>query len=462
MAPREDVKSGAIESEQLSLWTQIREMSHILAPAALVVLGAFWLASRFVEPAPPKELSIATGGTSGAYYAFGKRYAEALAKAGIRLDVRGTAGSVENAKLIGDPASGIAVALLQGGITDGKALENVVSLGRVFLEPVWVFYRSSETIERLSQLKGKRIAVGPEGSGTRALAEALLKPNDVAGGGTTLLPLATAPAVEALGKGEADAIFLVLAPEAPAIQSLLRDNRFRLMSFPQAEAYTRIFPYLSKVVLPQGVVDLVRNIPEQDVTMVAASAALIARADLHPALIGLLVEAAQSAHAGGNLFTRAGEFPKSVDPEFPMSEDAERFYKSGQSVLKRILPFWLATFVERMIVMIVPIAGILIPLIKVVPRLYQWRIKRRIFYWYEQLKQLEGRVNRDVTLSRIEAYRAESDRIEAAVMVIPMPIYYSEQLFNLRSAVGLVRQRIYALGGSLPSSEFTEQAAGSR
>ena len=445
MKPTERDPSSADEGERVSLWTQIWEMSHILAPAVLLVIAAFWFASRFVEPAPPKTVTLATGGAAGAYHAFGKRYAESLAKSGVKLELRTTAGSVENVKLMGDPASGVSVALLQGGIGDPKAMGDVVSLGRIFLEPVWVFYRNGESIDRLTQLKGKRIAVGPDGSGTRALAEALLKPNDVLGGGTTLLPITSTAAAEALAKGEADAIFLVLAPEAAIVQSMLRDARFKLMGFAQAEAYSRIFPYLTKVVLPQGVVDLVRNIPEQDVPMLAASAALVAKGDMHPALAGLLADAAQSVHSSGNLFYRAGEFPKAVDPEFTMSDDAERVYKSGQSFLKRVLPFWLAIFVERMVVMIVPIATILIPLFKVVPRLYQWRIKRRIFYWYGQLKRLERRISSDRGMADASTYRTEIDRIDTAVTVIPVPVYYSEQLFNLRSAVGLVRQRIDGL-----------------
>ncbi len=445
MQPIDRDKPDAEDGDRVSLWTQIWEMSHILAPAVLLVFAAFWFASRFVEPAPPKSVTLAAGGTAGAYYAFGKRYAEVLAKSGVKLEVRPTAGSVENVKLMADPASGVSIALLQGGIGEAKAMGEVMSLGRMFLEPVWVFYRGTGTIDRLTQLKGKRIAVGPEGSGTRALAEALLKPNDVFGGETTLLPLTSTAAAEALAKGDADAIFLVLAPEAPIIQSMLRDTRFRLMGFAQADAYTRLFPYLSKVVLPQGVIDLVNNIPGQDVPMLAASAALVAKGDLHPALAGLLADAAQSVHAGGNLFYRAGEFPKTVDPEFAMSDDAERVYKTGQSFLKRVLPFWLAIFVERMVVMIVPIATILIPLFKIVPQIYQWRIKRRILYWYAQLKRLERRIADDRGMADSATYRSEIDRIDAAVTVIPVPVYYSEQLYNLRSAIGLVRQRVYGL-----------------
>lgn len=431
--------------ERTTLLVQWRETLLILAPIVLLAIAAMWFASRFVEPAPPRAIAISTGGPTGAYHAFGQRYAASLAKSGITLDVRSSAGSIENVKRITDADSGVQVALLQGGITDSKATPGLMSLGRLFLEPVWVFYRGGgEAIDRLAQLQGKRVGIGAEGSGTRALAEALFKPSGLLGGASVLSPLSGQAGVDAMAAGEIDAIVLVMAPEAPLVQSLLRDSRFNLMSLAQAEAYTRIFPYLQRIVLPRGVVDLVADLPKSDIAMLAASATLVARDDLHPALVGLLVDAVQDVHAGSGLFQRAGDFPRLIEFEFPVSEDAARVYKSGQSFLKRHLPFWLATFIERSIVMLVPIATILLPLFKIVPFLYQWRIKRRIFYWYRQLKLLDRRMAQGRGSAPGERFRAEIERIEDAVRVIPVPLAFSEQLFNLRSAVELVRQKAHA------------------
>ncbi len=444
MRQNQQDNDGDAAVQRASRWTQTREMASILAPAVLVAVAALWFASRFVEPAPPKTIAMSTGGQSGAYHGFGKRYAEILARSGVKLEPRPSAGSIENVRRLADAKSGVSIALLQGGITDAAASPELVSLGRIFLEPVWVFYRGGATIDGLSQLKGKRIAVGPEGSGTRALAQAMLKANAMSATEITVSPLGGDAAVQALAADQIDAVFLVVAPEAPLIQGLLREQKFKLMSFSQADAYTRLFPYLEKIVLPRGVVDLAANVPETDVVMLAASAALVARSDLHPALVGLLVDAVQEVHAGGGLFHRAGDFPRRIDPEFQMSADAERVYKSGQSFLKRVLPFWLANFIERIIIILVPIATLLLPLFKVVPMLYQWRIKRRIFYWYGQLKSLELRISSARAPTEAAVFRAEIDRIDAAVTVIPLPVGFSEQLFNLRRAVDLVRQRIHS------------------
>ena len=421
---------------------QFRELMLIVGPVLLLVAGAILLALQFVEPAPPKRVTSTTASQTGGYYATGQKYAAIMKKAGITLDVKTSAGSVENVQRLLDPKSGVDVALLQGGTTNSTESPGIVSLGRIYLEPMWVFYRSEETLDRLSALKGRRVIVGPEGSGTRKLALTLLGPSGVTADNATFQPLAGAAAIEAIATGTADAAFFTSAAEAPQIQTLLRAPGVKVMSLTQAEALTRLFPYLSRIVLPKGAIDLVNNIPAQDVEMVAPMAALVARENLHPALVGLLVEAAREVHKRGGMFQRIGDFPKPLDPEFEMSEDAERYYKAGPSFLKRFLPFWLATFIERMSVIAVPLAGILLPLFKIGPALYKWRIKRRINYWYGRLKALEGSVAADVRNENLEGHRVEVSRIEQAVGSIPVPVAYSDQYYTLRAAIDLVRQRL--------------------
>lgn len=422
--------------------SRLREMALIAGPILLVCLGAIWLAFQFVEPAPPKVVKMTTGGETGGYFKFGQRYAELMKAQGIKLEIATSAGSIENVKRLNDPASGFKLGLVQGGISNSELSPELVSIGRVFLEPLWVFHRAVDQFERLSDLKGRRLAIGPDGSGTRQLAETLLKSNLVTADNSKLLPLSGQAAVDALMKSEVEAIFLAFAPEAPLIQQLLRDDKLRLMNFAQAEAYTRLFPYLSRVVLPQGVVDLQKNIPPQDIELVAAQAALVARKDLHPALAELLVDAAIAVHAKGSVFQRLKEFPKGVDPEYPMSDDAERVYKSGQPFFRRFLPFWLANFVERMIVLVVPLATILIPVFKLLPWLYQWRINQRLLYWYGQLKALEKRIGPTRSAQIVAEHHHEIDRIEEAVGQIPVPLRYSDKFYELRGAIDLVRSRL--------------------
>ena len=422
-----------------------RELTWILLPAGFLIAGAFALASQFVGPAPPREVTMTTGSERGAYHAFGKKYAAELAKAGIKLTLKPSAGTLENLFRLTDPASPVQAGLVQGGLANATAHPGLSSLGRLFLEPLWLFHRTDLTLDRLPSLAGKRIAVGAEGSGTRPLVTTILTASGVTSDNSTFLGSSAADAVTMMLNGEADAVFLAMAAESELVQKLLRDKAIRVFSFSQADALTRLNPYLSKITLPAGVIDMAANIPEHDVTLVAPAATLVVRNDLHPAVVGLLVEASKELHAGAGLFKRANEFPQALDTELPMDADAARYYKNGPPFLQRYLPFWAAVFFERMMVLIIPIATLLLPLFKVVPMLYQWQIKRRILFWYEKLKRLERAVKSDRSPAQLLVYREEIHRIEDAVSIIPIPLAYSDQLYSLRSAVDLVRQRINAI-----------------
>lgn len=413
-----------------------------------LVGGAAALMLRYMQPAPPNRITISTGGDTGAYFAFGKRYGQILEKAGVRLDVRTSAGSLENLARLKDANSGIDAAFLQGGITSAKEAPELLSIGRLFHEPLWIFYRGAETLDRLAQLTDKRLAVGPDGSGTRHLVVQLLAPSGVTHASATFLPLSGAAAIAALKEGGVDVVFLVAAVEAPQVQTLLRDPDVRIMSLLQAEAYTRLFPYLTRLVLPQGVVDLVKNVPPADVALLAPSAVLVVRQEMHPALTSLLAQAASEVHQAPSLFAKASEFPKTADPEFPVADSALRFYKNGAPFLQRYLPFWLANFVERMIVLGLPLATIAIPLFKVVPGLYKWRVRQRMLRWYAALKAVESRLDAQPSPGQIAQLTADVELIEDEVNDSPVPLGFSEQFYNLRSHIDLVRQRLQSRGAA--------------
>jgi len=414
----------------------------ILLPAALVTALGFWVAAQFIKPAPPSNITIATGSEQGAYHRFAEQYAAELAKAGITLRLKSTAGSVENIALLQQAHSGVDLALIQGGVATADTAKGIVSLGRMFMEPVWVFYRGRDEITRLSALKGKKIAIGGEGSGTRQLTMALLKPSGIDATTADFQDIGGANAARCVKSGVCDAAFLVASPQSKTVQDLLRDDGVRLMGFAQGKAMTRIFPFLARVDLPEGVIDFVRNIPVTDKTLVAAQAGLVAREDIHPAIVGLLVNAAKRVHKKGGLFQKVSEYPKPMDPEFPLSDAAEIAYNSGVPFLQRLLPFWLAIFIERMIVLIVPIATILLPLIKIGPWLYEWRVRRRLLYWYGQLKDLEHQIAVDEAGEGLEQHRKEIERISESVRVIPVPLTFSDRFYELQAAVDLVRQRL--------------------
>ncbi len=330
----------------------------------------------FVEPPPPRRIVIASGSQNGAYYRFARRYAAELHKVGLSVEVRETAGSVENLRLLGQPGSDVAIAIVQSGVAGPDEVQQFYALGSLYHEPLWVFYRGEKRLERLSELAGKRLGVGPTGSGTHAIAMRLLAANGVIrielskeNSHAELVQDSVAAAAKALQAGELDAAFFVAAFDADYIQSLLRDRNVSLLSFDQHEAYHRRFRFLASVTVPAGMANLGQNIPGRDVALLAPTAMLVVRKDFHPALVPLVLMAATRVHGKGDELSDPGEFPSEAYCDFPVNEDAKRFYKSGQPVLQRLLPFWLASLADRAKVMLIPLVMLMMPLLEAAPPL---------------------------------------------------------------------------------------------
>lgn len=408
----------------------------------LIVGIGFAVAYQFVQPAPPKRIVITTGGEAGAYYQFAQRYATILARDGITLEVKSSAGSLENLdRLKADEAQ---VGFVQGGVMppkedpDAEDDSGLLSLGSLFYEPVWVFYRGARDLTRLTDLRGKRIAIGQEGSGVRQLAQQLLAANEI-DGGDRLVPLAGLTAAEELQQGRIDAAFIIASESAPVVQVLLRSPGIRLMSFAQSGAYQRRFPFLTKLTFPQGVADLVRDFPPNDIKVLAPTANLIVRDDLHPALQSLLLQAASEVHGKSGFFQDQGEFPAYKDQMLPLSPDAARYFKSGPSFLQRYLPFWLAVLVDRLIVLLVPVFALLIPLLKVAPAIYNWRVRSKVFRCYGELKFLEDDLKNHFDPAKLGEYRLRLDDLEEEAVQLHVPLGFTDLVYTLREHVNLVR-----------------------
>lgn len=408
----------------------------------LIVGIGFVVAYQFVQPAPPKRIVITTGGESGAYYQFAQRYAAILARDGITLEVKSSAGSLENLdRLKADEAQ---VGFVQGGVMppkedpDAEDDSGLLSLGSLFYEPVWVFYRGERDLTRLTELRGKRIAIGQEGSGVRQLAQQLLAANEIEAG-DHLVPLSGLSAAEELQQGRIDAAFIIASESAPVVQVLLRSPGIRLMSFAQSGAYQRRFPFLTKLTFPQGVADLVRDFPPNDIKVLAPTANLIVRDDLHPALQSLLLQAASEVHGKSGFFQDAGEFPSYKDQMLPLSPDAARYFKSGPSFLQRYLPFWLAVLVDRLIVLLLPVVALLIPLLKVAPAIYTWRVRSKVFRCYGELKFLEDDLKNHFDRAKLAEYRSRLDALEDEAVQLHVPLGFTDLVYTLREHVNLVR-----------------------
>jgi len=423
----------------------LRDMFLAWWPALLVVAIGFGVAAMFIKPAPPDRVVIATGAEDGAYYFFAGQYADIRDSYGIKLEVRTTSGSVENFKLLAAEDPAVDIAFIQGGITNNEENMDLESLGAMYYEPVWVFYRAGATLDRISQLKGKRLAIGPEGSGTRKLARDLLHVNGVDEPKMKGHDLTGEAAAKALREGQLDAALFVASAQSKAVRGLLRDPAVRLMNLSQADGYTKHFPHLSVVVLPRGAIDLSRDIPAQDVRLVATTANLVARDDLHPAIANLMAAAAKEIHSRPSLFAVEDKFPSTKDVDFPMNADAARYYKNGEPFLQRFMPFWAANLVDRLIVLLVPLLALVLPLARVLPALYQWRIRSRIYRNYGELKFLEAEVAESADRSKAEGYLARLDSIEDRVNQMRIPLAHHEQMYTLRGHIDLVRARIAKL-----------------
>jgi uncharacterized protein len=419
-----------------SFWT-------VYGLAFAIAVAGFIIAYRFVGPPPPKTFRMAAGARGGAYYAFAQRYAEFMARRGVRMEVAETAGTVENLRLLHDTSSGVDIALVQGGVAESKDTDGLFGLGSVCLEPMWVFLRRDLAVVYLSDLRGKRVAIGPEGSGTRPLALKLLEANEVGPQNSELLPLGGAEAADALLDGRIDASMAVASVDTASIKRLLADSRAVPFSIARSEAYARRFRFLSAVHLPQGVLDFAHNRPSTDLMLVSPAATLVARDTFHPALIDLMLQAAADVHASGDLLSSPGQFPSPLYMDVPLSSDAKRYIKYGFPFLQRYLPFWVATTIDRIKVLVVPLLVLILPLFKIVPPTFRWRTRGKITRWYRQLYAIDARIERGdaVTLRNL---LSEIDQVERDVLHIKVPLGFADQLYNLRGHIALVRERIQA------------------
>jgi len=437
-----------------------RDLLSTVGPYIVLVLALLAGAYYLLDPSPPKRVVLATGPAQSDYAVFGARYAEELKPYGIEVVLRETDGSTENQRLLLDEQEDVDLALIRGGSNDAvlKVDEEegdweIESLGNLFYEPLWIFYRDSAArgraggrLDNLAQLRGLRVGIGAAGSGVPNLLTKLFHANGIKPGDMRMDREEPPQAVAAFLQGKMDAVILASAPEAPLVQMLLRTPHVKLFEFTQAEAYSRRFPYLVPVNLPRGMVDFGRDMPPHDVPLLASTAMLAARVGTHPALVQLFLQAAGRIHGDSGWFVKKGQFPNAEHAEIPISEEAERYYKNGPPFLQRHLPFWLANVIDRMWVALFSIIAILIPVSRVIPPMYQFRIRRRIFKWYRDLLQIEADMaEKTVPVAELlERLRI----VEAGVEETNVPLGYTDQLYDLRSHIQMVRERLLQ-----PSSE---------
>jgi TRAP transporter TAXI family solute receptor len=417
----------------------------VVAAVAVALVAMFWAIS-VLNPLPSRTVTMTTGSEGGAYHELGKRYRETLARSGVELRLLPSEGGIENLRRLSDPRSGVSVGFAQGGATGDSERKDLVSLGTVSYEPLWFFYRGRNPGRKLEGLRGKGISIGPEGSGTRILAITLLAANGIDRDAARFLPLSPHDAGEQLLSGRIDAALMVASWESPVVRRLLASKDVKLASFPRADAYTALYPYLNKVTVPAGVGDLAGDRPPADAVLLAPKASLVVRKDLHPAIQYLLLDAAAQIHSGAGIFQKAGQFPAAEPGDLPLSDAAQQFHKTGRPFLQRYLPFWAAVFLGGLILLLIPVVGAIYPLFRVAPALYGWGMRRRIFRLYGELKFLERDLERSDSATGAGDLVDHLDRLEDRANHIQVPLAYTNLLYNLRRDIQLVRERLAARG----------------
>lgn len=430
----------------------LRDLMASIGPFALLTVALLALTYWWLNPTPPKRVVLATGPEQSAYDEFGKRYAEALKRYDIEVELLRSEGSSDNLALL---RSGRAdLGFVQGGTADiGFDDEDAItSLGSLFVEPLWLFYREdaaqrlrqSDTVSHLSELRGWHVNVGTAGSGVPRLFSTLLDVNRIPPGALQLSEMEQTPATVAFLEGQIDAVVFASAPESLMVQMLLQTPGVRLLDFAQSEAYSRRFGYLTPVVLPQGVVDLAANNPQQDVRLVASTTSLLASTETHPAILQLFAQTATQLHGGAGWFSRTREYPSLEHTEVPVSQEAVRAITNGPPFLQRYLPFWMANLIERMWLAMGLIIALALPLSRVVPPLYTFRIRSRVFRWYAELRDIEQRAEAqgDNEGDTVQSLLDQLDTLESKAEKIVVPLSHTDELYALRNNIHLVRKKL--------------------
>lgn len=422
---------------------RMKDILKVYVPLAVLVAASIWVALALIDPAPPSKVTFASGNSGGAYYALAQEYRERLAESDVEVDILETRGSLENIELL---RSGKAdIAFVQGGIATTADREALNSLAGMFHEPLWVFVREDVNVTGFSELRDVRFSIGPEGSGTRALAVQL---QDEWGGDWPEASRgiesgqAAASAIEA---GDVDAVAFSASISAPYVQRLIDAPQISLLAFDRAPALARRTRALDPVVLYRGIIDLEADKPSSDIPLIASVAQLAIDADLHPAIQSLLLEASEDIHAGNSAFANAGEFPAPQLVDMPLSNEAERYWKNGPSFLRNYFSFQIANFLERAWVFLIPLITLLIPLIRVAPPIYRWRVRRKIYVWYSDLRELETRGREADSESERIALLNKLSELQKEVGELDVPLSYTEEVYHLRSHIAFVRNLVKGL-----------------
>jgi TRAP-type uncharacterized transport system substrate-binding protein len=412
----------------------------IVLATILCIAGISWVALAHFIPSPPSEITILSSFPGSHYEQLAAHYKEIIERRfHLTVEVRVTRGAPDNLRILNDPNSDIQIGFLQGGLANREQAPDLLSLGRVDYQPFWLFHRAAEPLDDLTELKGKRIGVGPPGSGARIVTDKILGIGGITSENTTMLPFPVAGAYKALIEGRVDAVFHIMTSDEPVLLAMLKDPMIRPMSFAKEEAITRIFPTISRLVMPRGMVDYGKHIPATDITFLAETNFMAVRKEVHPAITDILVQTMLEAHRAPGLYQKAGEFPTQTDPEFPMAESAVDFYKNGPSFLNRYLPFWITNYLKRLAAVLTTVVAIAIPVFSFAPKTYRSLVEFRLNQMYRRLRAIDASLHKEIATADISLLETELASINRSIHLLGVPMQHLDLFFNIKSHLDLVR-----------------------
>jgi len=405
----------------------------ILIAIAITVVKLFLL--------PPSSIDIAAGPKGSYLYETAQKYKVEFEKAGVQVNVMETGGTLENLEHVNHPDKLIEFGFLEGGAADRKDYPSLESLGSIAYAPIWVFYRSDlGNIYDINELKGKRIAIGGTSQGIHANALDLLNAVGINSSNSKLLNIGREEALKALHSNQIDAMFYSAPAEDSLVKILFNDARLKPLQWPDAEGIARNLREYHVLNLPFGAIDLANSMPAKDMKVLATTITVITKKDTHSALIYLMMGVMDDIHEAPSIMHAENEFPSDKDVDFPLSDDAEDYYKKGgKPFLQRYLPYWAASFLGKLLLILVPLLAIFYPLSQAYPSLQQWYYTNRVNRFYDQLVKIEKRLDHGADLEiikyDIQILRAE---IELLIKLEKIPSTYTNLLYDLRGHVSQV------------------------
>lgn len=411
----------------------------ISVPVLLLIIASFYITSQFIQPPPKKELVIATGSKEGAYYKTALEYKALLEKLKIKVTLVNTAGSVQNIQLLKERK--VDIAFVQNGIASPK--DSLEFLANIYYEPLWIFYKNEQyTMDYVIQLISKKIAIGKEGSGTKHLSQIILADNGINETNSEIISIDSKQAKEKLIKGEIDAMFVVSAPESTTVKTLLENPDINVLSIKRAKAYGRKYSYIEALNLYEGTIDLYKNLPDDNISLLSTSANLLAHEDVPHELIRILLKQITKVHSRKDLFAKDNQFPNLDNTKLVINKEAKQYLTHGDTWLESIFPYWVASNIDRLKILIIPLLTLMIPLFKGVFPLYQWSMRSKIYRWYETLNDLDKQIP---LLSQEELKEKEAFLEELKIEIqneTRVPLSFMGEYYNLIMHVDLILSRI--------------------